>query len=146
MHGTLKVGPAGREQALQCRRSRDLLHAGLTGLALRAQVIIYDSDWNPQNDLQAMARCHRIGQEKEVTIYRLVCRDTYEARVFQTSSCKYGAALTATWLTRPGTWGPSQDCIPRSPAGALTAAVADTAHGSCQAEMVPDRRVQCRSG
>ena len=43
-----------------------------------------------QNDLQAMARCHRIGQEKEVTIYRLVCRDTYEAQIFQTSSCKYG--------------------------------------------------------
>ena len=43
-----------------------------------------------QNDLQAMARCHRIGQEKEVTIYRLVCKDTYEQQVFQTSSCKYG--------------------------------------------------------
>ena len=30
-------------------------------------VIIYDSDWNPQNDLQALA-CHRIGQKKEVTV------------------------------------------------------------------------------
>lgn len=46
--------------------------------------------WVVQNDLQAMARCHRIGQAKEVTIYRLVCRDTYEAQIFQTSSRKYG--------------------------------------------------------
>ena len=37
-----------------------------------------------------MARCHRIGQEREVTIYRLVCRDTYEQRLFETSSRKYG--------------------------------------------------------
>jgi hypothetical protein len=48
------------------------------------------ADWNPQNDLQAMARCHRIGQEKEVTIYRLVSKDTYEEHVFFASSRKYG--------------------------------------------------------
>ena len=33
-------------------------------------VIIYDSDWNPQNDLQAMDRAHRIGQKKQVIVYR----------------------------------------------------------------------------
>lgn len=33
-------------------------------------VIIYDSDWNPQNDLQAMDRAHRIGQKKQVVVYR----------------------------------------------------------------------------
>ena len=49
------------------------------------------ADWNPQNDLQAMARCHRIGQEKEVTIYRLVSKNTYEESVFSISSRKYGA-------------------------------------------------------
>ena len=43
-----------------------------------------------QNDLQAMARCHRIGQSKEVTIYRLVCKDTYEQQVFECASRKYG--------------------------------------------------------
>ncbi|KAK9815748.1 hypothetical protein WJX72_008847 [[Myrmecia] bisecta] len=66
--------------------------AGGQGITLTAAdtVIIYDSDWNPQNDLQAMARCHRIGQVKEVTIYRLVSRDTYEQQVFQCSSRKYG--------------------------------------------------------
>ncbi|KAH0795145.1 Type III restriction enzyme, res subunit family protein [Histomonas meleagridis] len=41
-------------------------------------VILYDSDWNPQNDAQAQARCHRIGQKNKVEVYRLVCRDTYE--------------------------------------------------------------------
>ena len=35
-------------------------------------VIIYDPDWNPQNDIQAQARCHRIGQTKVVNVYRLV--------------------------------------------------------------------------
>ena len=39
-------------------------------LATADTVIIFDSDWNPQNDLQAMARAHRIGQKKQVSIYR----------------------------------------------------------------------------
>jgi SNF2 family DNA or RNA helicase len=43
-----------------------------------------------QNDLQAMARCHRIGQENAVTVYRLVSRDTYEQQLFQCASRKYG--------------------------------------------------------
>ncbi|KAK9833308.1 hypothetical protein WJX81_005199 [Elliptochloris bilobata] len=66
--------------------------AGGQGITLTAAdtVIIYDSDWNPQNDLQAMARCHRIGQAKEVTIYRLVSRDTYEQNVFDCASRKQG--------------------------------------------------------
>ena len=36
-------------------------------LATADTVIIFDSDWNPQNDLQAMARAHRIGQKKQVS-------------------------------------------------------------------------------
>lgn len=43
-------------------------------LATADTVIIFDSDWNPQNDLQAMARAHRIGQKKQVSIYRYVNR------------------------------------------------------------------------
>ena len=35
-------------------------------------VILYDSDWNPQTDLQAMDRAHRIGQKKIVNVYRLI--------------------------------------------------------------------------
>ena len=37
-----------------------------------------------------MARCHRIGQDKEVTVYRLITKDTYEENLFQTASRKYG--------------------------------------------------------
>ena len=48
--------------------------AGGVGINLTAAdtCIIYDSDWNPQNDLQAMARCHRIGQEKQVSNPHLI--------------------------------------------------------------------------
>ncbi|BBM99082.1 protein Mpsnf1.8 [Marchantia polymorpha subsp. ruderalis] len=66
--------------------------AGGLGITLTAAdtCIIYDSDWNPQNDLQAMARCHRIGQTKDVRIYRLITRNTYEQQLFECSSRKYG--------------------------------------------------------
>lgn len=46
-------------------------------------VIIYDSDWNPQADLQAMARAHRIGQKKPVNVYRLVAKQTIEEEVIK---------------------------------------------------------------
>jgi chromodomain-helicase-DNA-binding protein 1 len=41
-------------------------------LATADTVIIFDSDWNPQNDLQAEARAHRIGQKNVVNIYRYI--------------------------------------------------------------------------
>ncbi|TMS35621.1 hypothetical protein L596_002984 [Steinernema carpocapsae] len=50
-------------------------------LATADTVIIYDSDWNPHNDIQALSRCHRIGQRKPVMIYRFVCRNTVEERM-----------------------------------------------------------------
>ncbi|KAL9104272.1 MAG: hypothetical protein Q9163_000768 [Psora crenata] len=46
-------------------------------------VILFDSDWNPQADLQAMARAHRIGQTKPVSIYRLVAKETVEEEVLE---------------------------------------------------------------
>lgn len=54
--------------------------AGGVGLNLtQADTVIFlDSDWNPQNDLQAMSRCVRIGQKKEVTVLRLVAQHTVE--------------------------------------------------------------------
>jgi hypothetical protein len=66
--------------------------AGGLGINLTAAdtVIIYDSDWNPQNDLQAQARVHRIGQQKSVKIYRLVTRNTYEREMFDRASLKLG--------------------------------------------------------
>ena len=66
--------------------------AGGLGINLTAAdtVIIFDSDWNPQNDLQAQARCHRIGQKKEVKIYRLLTSKTYEREMFDRASLKLG--------------------------------------------------------
>ncbi len=66
--------------------------AGGVGINLTAAdtCIIFDSDWNPQNDVQAMARCHRIGQTKSVKIYRLLTRKTYEMQMFHLSSLKMG--------------------------------------------------------
>ncbi|CAI7777875.1 unnamed protein product [Closterium sp. NIES-54] len=66
--------------------------AGGLGITLTAAdtCIIYDSDWNPQNDLQAMARCHRIGQSKDVKVYRLITHRTYEQQLFDCASRKYG--------------------------------------------------------
>jgi SNF2 family DNA or RNA helicase len=46
-------------------------------------VIFYDSDWNPAMDLQAQDRCHRIGQTKDVNIYRLISDGTIEERILQ---------------------------------------------------------------
>ncbi|KAH8693186.1 putative chromodomain helicase [Talaromyces proteolyticus] len=46
-------------------------------------VILFDSDWNPQADLQAMARAHRIGQTRPVSVYRLVSKDTIEEEVLE---------------------------------------------------------------
>lgn len=47
------------------------------------QVIFYDSDWNPTVDQQAMDRAHRLGQTKQVTVYRLICKGTIEERILQ---------------------------------------------------------------
>ena len=47
------------------------------------QVIFYDSDWNPTVDLQAMDRAHRLGQTKQVTVYRLICQGSIEERIMQ---------------------------------------------------------------
>lgn len=46
-------------------------------------VIIFDSDWNPQADLQAMARAHRIGQKNHVSVYRFVSKDTVEEEILE---------------------------------------------------------------
>lgn len=47
------------------------------------QVIFYDSDWNPTVDQQAMDRAHRLGQTKQVTVYRLICKGSIEERILQ---------------------------------------------------------------
>uniref|UniRef100_A0AAY4E379 Uncharacterized protein n=1 Tax=Denticeps clupeoides TaxID=299321 RepID=A0AAY4E379_9TELE len=51
-------------------------------------VIFMDSDFNPQNDLQAMARAHRIGQTRKVKVIRLLGRDTVEEIVYRRAMSK----------------------------------------------------------
>lgn len=57
-------------------------------LATADTVIIFDSDWNPQNDLQAQARAHRIGQKNQVNIYRLVTRSSVEEEIVEKAKQK----------------------------------------------------------
>ncbi|KAF8638665.1 hypothetical protein AX17_002046 [Amanita inopinata Kibby_2008] len=51
-------------------------------------VVLYDSDWNPQADLQAMDRAHRIGQTKQVYVFRLVTEDSVEERMLERAAQK----------------------------------------------------------
>ena len=51
-------------------------------------VIIFDSDWNPQADLQAQDRCHRIGQKKPVLVYRLCNAGTVEEKILERAANK----------------------------------------------------------
>ncbi|XP_059176230.1 chromodomain-helicase-DNA-binding protein 1-like isoform X3 [Physella acuta] len=57
-------------------------------LATADTVIIFDSDWNPQNDLQAQARAHRIGQTRQVSVYRLVTSSTVEEKIVESAKKK----------------------------------------------------------
>lgn len=62
-----------------------------TGKHLRcAQKLIRpdDHDWNPSNDAQAMDRAHRVGQTKQVTVYRLIARGTIEERIVKLARAK----------------------------------------------------------
>ncbi|ORM39343.1 Helicase SRCAP [Babesia sp. Xinjiang] len=59
--------------------------AGGVGLTLTGAdtVIFYDTDWNPAMDRQAMDRCHRIGQTREVNVYRLISEHTVEENIWR---------------------------------------------------------------
>ncbi|XP_073498389.1 SWI/SNF-related matrix-associated actin-dependent regulator of chromatin subfamily A member 5 [Phyllobates terribilis] len=57
-------------------------------LATADVVIIYDSDWNPQVDLQAMDRAHRIGQTKTVRVFRYITDNTVEERIVERAEMK----------------------------------------------------------
>ncbi|XP_031680959.1 chromodomain-helicase-DNA-binding protein 5 isoform X5 [Oncorhynchus kisutch] len=68
-------------------------------LATADTVIIYDSDWNPHNDIQAFSRAHRIGQNKKVMIYRFVTRASVEERITQVAKRKM---MLTHLVVRPG--------------------------------------------
>ncbi|GJP36174.1 hypothetical protein CLOM_g20699 [Closterium sp. NIES-68] len=70
------------------------VRAGGVGINLQAAdtVIMYDTDWNPQIDLQAQARAHRIGQKNDVLVIRLETLGTVEQRVRTAAERKLGLA------------------------------------------------------
>ncbi|XP_029435334.1 chromodomain-helicase-DNA-binding protein 4 isoform X5 [Rhinatrema bivittatum] len=68
-------------------------------LATADTVIIYDSDWNPHNDIQAFSRAHRIGQNRKVMIYRFVTRASVEERITQVAKKKM---MLTHLVVRPG--------------------------------------------
>jgi SWI/SNF-related matrix-associated actin-dependent regulator of chromatin subfamily A member 5 len=57
-------------------------------LATADTVVLYDSDWNPQVDLQAMDRAHRLGQTRPVNVYRLVTQNTVEEKILERQAIK----------------------------------------------------------
>lgn len=78
--------------APDCPYNIFLLSTRAGGLGLNLQsadtVILYDSDWNPHQDLQAQDRAHRIGQKKEVRIFRLVTSQSVEEHIVATANLK----------------------------------------------------------
>ena len=64
--------------------------AGGTGLNLTGAdtVIFYDHSWNPAHDQQAQDRAYRIGQKKDVTVYKLVSKGTIEEKVLKRQDSK----------------------------------------------------------
>jgi DNA excision repair protein ERCC-6 len=65
--------------------------AGGEGLTLTGAdvAIVYDPSWNPASDAQAVDRCYRLGQEKNVTVYRLITAGTVEEKVSRSIVCKF---------------------------------------------------------
>lgn len=64
--------------------------AGGLGINLTSAnvVILHDVDFNPYNDKQAEDRCHRVGQTRVVTVYRLIAKDTIEEGILQCAQTK----------------------------------------------------------
>eukprot|EP00048_Salpingoeca_helianthica_P011740 m.169531 g.169531 ORF g.169531 m.169531 type:complete len:792 (-) comp15271_c0_seq32:998-3373(-) len=100
--------------------------AGGLGLNLTAAdtVIIYDQDWNPQADLQAQDRCHRIGQTKPVLVLRLVTANTIEERIMQRAEGK--RRLEKLVIHKGKFKGRQQEDAPLSPADLLELIGGDT--------------------
>jgi ATP-dependent DNA helicase len=87
---------ARREQIERFNSDKDLrifllsTRAGGQGINLASAdtVILFDSDWNPQQDLQAQDRAHRIGQTRPVIVYRLATKGTVEESLLTSADAK----------------------------------------------------------
>ncbi|XP_054288773.1 chromodomain-helicase-DNA-binding protein Mi-2 homolog isoform X2 [Macrosteles quadrilineatus] len=104
--GTLRQEAIDRFNAPGAQQFCFLLSTKAGGLGINLAtadtVIIYDSDWNPHNDIQAFSRAHRIGQANKVMIYRFVTRNSVEERVTQVAKRKM---MLTHLVVRPGMGG-----------------------------------------
>jgi SNF2 family DNA or RNA helicase len=57
-------------------------------------VIIYDQDFNPKNDTQAADRCHRLGQTRQVKVFKLIAENTVDAYIWQIANEKMELDMT----------------------------------------------------
>merc|ERR1711936_73786 len=107
--GTLRQDAIDRFNAPDAEQFVFLLSTRAGGLGINLYtadtVVIYDSDWNPHNDIQALSRAHRIGQKNKVMIYRFVTRNTVEERVTQVAKKKM---MLTHLVVQPGMSGSSK--------------------------------------
>lgn len=92
------TGSEARKRSMEHFNSPDstdfvfLLSTRAGGLGINLEtadtVVLFDLDWNPQNDLQAIARAHRIGQKKPVNVYRFVSKDSIEEEILERAKRK----------------------------------------------------------
>lgn len=96
-----KLNQVDRQKAVErfqneddCRIFLISLKAGGTGLNLTAADYVYILDpwWNPAAEAQAIDRCYRIGQDKHVMAYKIVCKDTVEERILEMQASKRSVA------------------------------------------------------
>ena len=80
--------------------------AGGLGINLTSAdtIIIFDSDFNPHNDIQALSRAHRIGQKNNLVVYRLVCSDTCEQKIVEMAQQK----LMLSYMVGDSSKGPEE--------------------------------------
>ncbi len=104
--GTVRQQAIDRFNAEGAEQFAFLLSTRAGGLGINLYtadtVVIYDSDWNPHNDIQALSRAHRIGQKNKVMIYRFVTRNTVEERVTQVAKKKM---MLTHLVVQPGMGG-----------------------------------------
>lgn len=88
-------------------RSHALGHALGINLTVADTVIFYDSDWNPKVDAQAMDQTHRMGQMKQVTVYRLVVQSTIEEHLCKRMCVPEPGSFHSCADSKPHTFEPS---------------------------------------
>jgi hypothetical protein len=86
--------------------------AGGLGINLTAAdcVVLYDSDWNPQMDLQAQDRAHRLGQTKPVKVFRLITQNSIEEKILDRAMKKLHLDALVIQQGRCAPSFPSRQC------------------------------------